>query len=474
MKKYLVSIALLTGVIYYAQDADPVIIKNAVTVYGNDFNVGTARSVAMANSMGALGGDLSSIDTNPAASGVFIKNNISFTLGILNYENENTFGNTYTTDNSIFNISNGGFALVLPLENASGFKSVTFAGNLQSQSIHNDLYFPSNSNVTFQLADDLTTQFNGFSDVREGSKTKFNLNLGTNYEDKIYLGASANIHLVELTQSQRYSDRNVLNGDTFYFNAWNTPYNETSNGFSLAVGVIGKVTQNIRVGASYNSPVWWNSIQQEYNFYDLDNLRTDVYFYDQDRINGAGNYTLSGAIVLENFALNVDYVKHLNQNTKFQPENDYQGENQFLDAYVQNSNELRIGAEYRINKLRLRGGWSKASSPFKDVYLTDGLRNANDVASNSAIKNLYKGERDLFSLGIGYNFGNFYMDFAYQNTNQEYNYLINGSFVDGNYNTFFFEKLDPANSYVHLSDANYTGSVKNSQNNYFLTLGWNF
>lgn len=474
MKRYLASIVLLCSAIYFSQDADPIIIKNAVTAYGNDFNVGTARSVAMANSMGALGGDLSAIDTNPAASGVFIKNNISVTLGISNYENENSFGTAYSTDNSSFNINNGGFAIVFPAENSSGFKSFTLAGNIQNQSIHNDLYFPSNTNVTFQLADDLTTQFNGFRDLREGYKTKFNLNLGTNYEDKIFLGASANIHLVELSQYQQYSDKNVLNGDTYYFDAWNTPYNETSNGFSLAVGVIGKVTQNIRVGASYNSPVWWNSIQQEYNYYDLDNLNTEVYYYDQDKINGAGNYTLSGAIVLENLALNVDYVKHLNQNIKLKPETDYQGENQFLDTYIQNSDELRLGAEYRIKKLRLRGGWSKTSSPFKDVFLTDGVRNANDVVSNAGIKNLYKGERDLFSLGIGYNFGNFYMDFAYQNSKQEYNYLMNGYFVDGNYNTFYFEKLDPTDNYSHLSDANYAGNVKNTQNNYFLTLGWNF
>ncbi|MBQ5803166.1 MAG: hypothetical protein IIW25_02935, partial [Bacteroidales bacterium] len=39
--------------------------------YSQQFNEGTARSVAMGNAMVALGGDIGAISINPAASGVY-------------------------------------------------------------------------------------------------------------------------------------------------------------------------------------------------------------------------------------------------------------------------------------------------------------------------------------------------------------------------------------------------------------------
>ena len=72
---------------FYLQAQDVSIIRNSVDVYSANPLTGSAKFNAMAGSMGALGGDLSAINTNPASVGVFITGNISGTLAINNSNN---------------------------------------------------------------------------------------------------------------------------------------------------------------------------------------------------------------------------------------------------------------------------------------------------------------------------------------------------------------------------------------------------
>ena len=64
---------------FYLQAQDVSIIRNSVDVYSATPLSGSAKFNAMAGSMGALGGDLSAINTNPASVGVIITGNISGT-----------------------------------------------------------------------------------------------------------------------------------------------------------------------------------------------------------------------------------------------------------------------------------------------------------------------------------------------------------------------------------------------------------
>lgn len=51
-----------------------------LTIYDNSPVTGTARYSAMVGSMGALGGDISSLNSNPAGLGVFIAQDINASL----------------------------------------------------------------------------------------------------------------------------------------------------------------------------------------------------------------------------------------------------------------------------------------------------------------------------------------------------------------------------------------------------------
>ena len=59
---------------------------------------GTARFRAMSGAFGALGGDLSSINVNPAGSAVFSNNQMGFTLSNLSNSNKATYFNDTSTE----------------------------------------------------------------------------------------------------------------------------------------------------------------------------------------------------------------------------------------------------------------------------------------------------------------------------------------------------------------------------------------
>lgn len=73
-------IVLSVGVAYFANAQDISTIRNTVDVYSNSSLNGSSKYNGMAGSMGALGGDVSVLNSNPAGIGVSIASEISGTL----------------------------------------------------------------------------------------------------------------------------------------------------------------------------------------------------------------------------------------------------------------------------------------------------------------------------------------------------------------------------------------------------------
>lgn len=70
---YIISALLLLSNWAYSQSLDEAV------KFSRTSNLGSARSAAMGGAFGALGGDISSLNTNPAGVGVFRKSEIAFT-----------------------------------------------------------------------------------------------------------------------------------------------------------------------------------------------------------------------------------------------------------------------------------------------------------------------------------------------------------------------------------------------------------
>ncbi|MFD2518080.1 OmpP1/FadL family transporter [Salinimicrobium flavum] len=87
-------------------------ITDAVRYSTSDLN-GTARYRAMSGAFGALGGDLSSIDVNPAGSAVFLNGIAGLSLNIENSDNEVRYMNGFSSNsNSNFDLGQAGAAFV--------------------------------------------------------------------------------------------------------------------------------------------------------------------------------------------------------------------------------------------------------------------------------------------------------------------------------------------------------------------------
>ena len=179
--------------------------------------------------------------------------------------------------------------------------------------------------------------------------------MGANYDNRVYFGAGLNFHNSYLRQYDTagfYSDYDQTNLD---YDKQYTGYEEHSDGFSANVGVIAKLSNQFRVGAAIETPTWW-SIDRVYNQYYFDANQSDAFQEDRTLVTPM-KATLSAAFVpSKNFALNVDFIQGITK-PKYKEYGDAERElNDFFSDSYKNSSEVRVGAEYRINAFRLRGG----------------------------------------------------------------------------------------------------------------------
>jgi hypothetical protein len=436
--------------------------------YGQTELHGTARFTAMSGAFGALGGDLSATNVNPASSAVFMNNQFAFTMG--NYatkNNSNYFGtNTSATNNSfdlnqaggVFVFKNGNpnsdwkkFSLAINYENTNNYDNAAFsAGTSPVNSVAN--YFISYANgVPLNLlqnskyadlnhgAQQAFLGYQGYiinpvtetpnnssytSNVRSGGNYyqensissngyngKLTFNSGLQYKDKIYFGINLNSHFTDYVQNTNFYESNNnpldLNYEVRNLNFSNNLHTYGA-GFSFQVGAIAKVTNEIRLGLAYESPTWYN-LQDEFSqrlssvsSNTVEVLPPDVVdplvinYYAPYDLRTPGSFTASAAYIFGKSGLiSIDYKYKDYSSSQFSPTNDtyYRGLNSAMHNSLGVSNEIRVGAEYKIENFKLRGGYRFEGSPYNDSTTISDLNS--------------------FSGGLGYNFGFIKLDLAY-------------------------------------------------------------
>lgn len=149
MKKYLsffTIILCLSGV--QAQE-----VSDAMR-YAQENITGTARFRAMGGAFGALGGDLSSINVNPAGSVIFVNNQLSATLSSFNTKNNSNYFGTQTTekDNS-FDLNQVGGVFVFENNNEkSDWKKFAISINYENQNNFDNTLFSAGTNSTNSIS----------------------------------------------------------------------------------------------------------------------------------------------------------------------------------------------------------------------------------------------------------------------------------------------------------------------------------
>jgi hypothetical protein len=144
MKRVLLIIGLISS-IGFSQN-----IHDAL-LFSSSHNQGSARYNAMSGAFGALGGDFSAINDNPAGSAVFNNSSISGGLLLSNNQNDtNYFGTQTSSSDSNLSINQLGGALVLKDANGdSDWTKFVIALNYQeTQNFDKEYYISGDSNVS--------------------------------------------------------------------------------------------------------------------------------------------------------------------------------------------------------------------------------------------------------------------------------------------------------------------------------------
>ena len=467
-------ISILAGIsasaLFFAQDVS--IIRNTSTIYDNISSLGTARYSAMAGSMGALGGDASVLNTNPAGLGVFITDDVSVSLAINSNKSTASLAGKSTSQNtSKVTLGSTNGVLSFQTKENSAWKFVNVGINYVTQNVNDKLQSPGNANITQAIIPQGQTSpsdyniFEGHLYKTIGHRSKLNLGIGGNYDNKIYIGAAVNFSSVNIEQYDEVKVSSLNTRTSKYFNKQNTPYIEEGDGFSLSLGVIGKLSNAVRLGAAIESPTWY-SIDREYNFYSRNSLGLSQNSYTENRtFRTPTKLTLSGAFIPnKHFAFNVDYRVDLGKPNFGGGAADIQLNN-FYESTYKAQHEVRIGGEYRIKSFRVRGGYAFTTSPFKDHTETMFDNDANVVSGK--LSNYIVGKTQVISGGIGYDFKMFYIDASYQHRTHEHsNPFFTGTYVnrDGN----------GSEGNYSVSDTSIVSNAKNQKGQLILTLGWKF
>ena len=113
---------------------------DAERLLGNDLN-GTARFIGMGGAMGALGGDISVMGTNPAGIGIFRSNDFSVSLGFNNTGTSSTFnGTSMKEDKTRASFDQLGFVYTYKVGNTTSLRYVNFGFNYHKSKNFNRLF----------------------------------------------------------------------------------------------------------------------------------------------------------------------------------------------------------------------------------------------------------------------------------------------------------------------------------------------
>ena len=493
---------VLFGTLIHSVNAQD--INDALRFAQTDLN-GTARYRAMGGAFGAVGGDFSSLNINPAGSLIFANNQVGFTLSNFNNHNKsNYFGNSTSDNKNSFDVNQAGavfvfnnqdhksdwrkFAFCINYENAKNLdNTILSAGTNPNNSV--DKYFLSyangvalgninNSNYYFDelyyneqqaylgynsyIIDPTSSTSNNtsyYTNIATGGNyyqenkihstgynSKATFNFAGQYTDKWLFGLNLNSHFLDYRQSSSFYESNgnskYPTGSTVDVIRFSNDLYTYGSGFSFQLGAIFKPSKEFRVGLSYESPTWYRltdelsqrivtsgyglSATPNVNQYStvVTDPNTTMIFVPYNLQTPS---KLSGSLVYlfgKRGLISMDLASKNYANTTYRPKQDFAATNNLMSNSLTSAYEFRIGGEYKIKKVSLRGGYRWEQSPYKDGTTI--------------------GDLTSFSTGFGYNFGSTKLDVAYAYAKRDFN------------QQFFYQGLTDA---ARINSVNNTVSV---------------
>ena len=313
MKTHLISffISFVSLLTLPAQNLDLVNVISHENISGN------ARFESMSGAFGALGGNLSAIHINPAASAVFNTNQLGLSTSIQSTTNNTTyFGTSTPTENQNGGINQIGGVLILKNKNSDvPWKKIAFGFNAQMQSSYNNTIQINGTNSE----NGLDTYFLDYAAGKNGDV--FKLNDGETVQDVYqFFGESAGYGF-EYQQAflgyQGYIFDYFEDDDRFISNAiyssvqHNHKIQTSGDKWDMAFTISGQYNDWLYLGANMNiSGIEYRQISStRESGYDSNSPMREIYFQNDLYTYGGGVSLQFGAIVTpnKNFRLGASY-----------------------------------------------------------------------------------------------------------------------------------------------------------------------
>ena len=467
-------------------------VSDAMRFSHNDLS-GTARFSGLSGAFGALGGDFSAINVNPAGSAVFLNNQVGFTLSNYSIKNKSNYlGTINNENNNSFDLNQAGGVLVfndynpkndwkkitlgINYENINNFRNSLYAAGVNptnsidkyflsyaNENIEGEIYLKTLQNSYYENLKYPVQQaflgYNGYiinpidesnpniykyvSNVPTGGNFyqqnyfestgyngKVNFNIATQYKDQFYFGLNLNSHFTDYTHSTSFYESNNNSSDSGVRSLrFDNDLRTYGDGFSFQLGAIAKVTKEFRLGLAYDSPTWYRL---------NDELR-------QTLSSRGFNYGNPPNTNLTNTTVDSDFV------IVYEPYNlRTPGKWTGSLAYIFGKSGL-ISLDYALKDYGNTRFTPKNDFQNSNADLSNLLTTATELRIGAeyrikqwSLRGGYRNEQSPYqngttigdltgmSAGIGYNFGNTKLDLAYSTSSREsQNRFFSQGFTDG-------------------------------------------
>ncbi len=416
-------------------------------------NGGTARFISTGGAFSALGGDFSTLSTNPAGIAVYRSNEFTITPSLNYTKVKSSFMGTPEEDiNYDFTLSNIGF--VFSFNDPNALKETGWLGFQFGFGLNNLLNFNSrriyegfntqnslmsvfldkannetNFNSTFpeEYLDDYTTGLawdtwllgldtianSYFIDMpnnvlqkrvtnTSGSLRELSVSLGANYSNRLYLGATLGFPIIRYEEEYTFTEENSTGIDS-EFNSLEFSENLSTRGtgFNFKFGAIFRATDMIRLGAAVHTPTFYN-LEDNWRT----NMSSDLVSFGRRSAESPGllsDYELTTplkltgglGLIFGTFGLlSIDYEYADYTQMRLRSDRDlFSEQNKTIKNNFQQQHVVRAGGEIRLNPIVLRAGYAIHSNPFKEEI--------------SAL------EKTTISAGLGIREQSYFIDFGY-------------------------------------------------------------
>ena len=224
---------------------------------------------------------------------------------------------------------------------------------------------------------------------QRGKNSQFNASFSGNYNNQILFGAGINFFFSDFNESNLFTELNdfeLRNQNTWDLYDFSRSYAYSATGIGLNLGLIALPSDHIRIGLAFQTPKYLTineTFSDDLSVQFFSSSRNALRFFTKEFTNSyrlvtPSKTTFSFAYLFGKMGFlsadveTIDYpsMQFSNDELNLDPVND------FLQGNFRSVVNFRVGGEYVLGKLQLRGGYGRLQSPNKEAKsFSEGTEN---------------------------------------------------------------------------------------------------